>query len=138
METEQIWNEYEIVGDTALLEYIIETPGYIDLNLTDILSTLTKSGKNYISTATASTLAEALSAATENLPVSLSKATSVLVQFVCGTRDVIMNEMVTIVEKLREIDDNVNVCWGMAKDSSLTDRFRVIILSAVDRSASPD
>lgn len=137
METEQIWNEYEIVGDTALLEYIIETPGYIDLDLTDILSTLTKSGKNYISTATASTLAEALKAAADNQPNALRDATSVLVQFVFGERDFIMNELVTALEKLREFDDKVDVCWGTTRDTSLADSFRVIILSAFDRSASP-
>lgn len=138
METEKIWNEYEIVGDTALLDYIVETPGYIDLNLTDILSTLTKSGENYISDATALTLADALKAAADKQPNALRDASAVLVQFVCGTRDVIINEFETVLEKLRELDDSVDVCWGMARDTSLGDSSRVIILSAVNRSTSPD
>ena len=133
MKNKSIWNGYPVNGETAELDYIVEHSGIISLDKHDINTTLDKEGKNQISTGIASTLYDAFRIAVDGQNNSINSATSMLIYFICGTRQADMSEMRKITEMLGNTKEDLSILWGMASDPSLDENFKVIFLSSTSR-----
>lgn len=127
-ENKTIWNGCPIIGDTKELDFIVESEGHINLDYNDINATLSVSGNNYVASGRATTLSGAFKSAVGKLPTSLNKAKRLLIQFVCGNKQVEMAELSSVTEMLNETSRQVSMLWGIASDSSLDEDFKVIIL----------
>lgn len=127
-ENETIWNDYSLIGDTNELDFIVKADGQINLDYDDIIATLSASGNNYVVSGRASTLSNAFKSAVDNLPTTLKNAKCMLIQFVCGTKQVKMAELQSVTEMLKEASSDMSLLWGIASDSSIEEDFKVIII----------
>jgi len=127
-ENETIWNGYPIIGDTKELDFIVKSEGYINIEKDDVISSLSPIGNNYVASGRATTFSGAFKSAVGNLPTSLNKAKRLLIQFVCGTKQVKMAELSSVTEMLNEASSEMSLLWGIASDLSLEDDYKVIIL----------
>ena len=127
-ENKTIWNGYPIIGDTKELDFILTSEGYINVEMDDIISSLSLTGNNYVTSGIAVTLVDAFKSAVDKLPITLNKAKRLLIQFVCGTKHVAMAELSSVSEMLNEASNELSMLWGFATDLSLEENFKVIIL----------
>lgn len=127
-ENKTIWNGYPIIGDTKELNFIAELEGHINLDYDDIKATLSAFGNNYVASGQTTTLSGAFTSAVDKLPTTLNKAKRLLIQFVCGDKQVEMAELSSVTEMLNEISSEISLLWGIASDSSLGEDHKVIIL----------
>ena len=127
-ENKTIWNGYPMIGDTKELDFILTSAGFINIEMDDIISSLSLAENNYVTSGHATTLSAAFTSAVGKLPTTLNKAKSLLIQFVYGDKQVEMAELSSVTEKLNEVSSEMSLRWGIAADSSLDEDFKVIIL----------
>lgn len=127
-ENKTIWNGYPIIGYTKELDVILTSEGLINIEMDDIISSLSLAGNNYVASGLATTISSAFTSAVGKLPTTLNKAKRLLIQFVCGDKRVEMAELSSITKMLNEASSEMSLLWGIASDSSLGDNFKVIIL----------
>lgn len=127
-ENKTIWNSYPIIGDTKEFDFILTSEGFINIEMDDIISSLSLAGNNYVASGRASTLSGAFKSAVDNLPTTLKNAKRMLIQFVCGTKQVKMAELQSVTEMLNEASSEMSLLWGIASDFSIEKDFKVIII----------
>lgn len=127
-EIETNWNDYSIIGDTKELDFIVKTDGQINLDYDDIIDSLSAGGNNYVASGRASTLSGAFKSAVGNLPTTLKNAKRMLLQFVCGTKQVEMSELHFVTEVFNGTSSEMSMLWGIASDSSIEEDLKVIII----------
>ena len=123
-----IWNGYTVTGDAKELDVIVESEGYISLDINDIFNTLSSSGGNYITTATGASIAEAFKKAVINLPSPIDKVERMLIQFHIGTKQPVMSEFSGITAVLGEANPEISVVWGISRDDSLGENIKVVLV----------
>ena len=124
------WNGYPVHGDTSLLNYIVESEGFINLDKDDIVNTLSNTGYNYVASGQAANLSEAFSDCLSKLSAHFHNASKILIQFICDSRQVELSELQQITTELSRINQDVSVLWGIAPDTSLGSDFKVIIVAS--------
>lgn len=127
-ENEIIWNDYFIIGDTKELDFIVKSEGQINLDYDDIIDTLSASGNNYVVSGIAVSLIRAFKSAFGKLTTTLKNTKRILMQFVCGTKQVDMAELQSVTEILNGTSNEMSLLWGIAFDSSIEEDFKVIII----------
>ncbi len=127
-ENKTIWNGYPIIGDTKELDVILTSECFINIEMDDIISSLSLAGNNYVASGLATTISSAFTSAVGKLPTTLNKAKRLLIQFVCGDKQVEIAELSSITKMLNEASSEMSLLWGIASDSSLGEDFKVIIL----------
>lgn len=125
-----MWNGYSVHGDTTLLDYIVKSEGYINLDRDDIVNTLSESGDNYAASGQATTLSKAFSDCVSQLSDHFHNALKILIQFISGSRQVEMSELQKITTELSSMNKDASILWGSASDSALGDYFKVIIVAS--------
>ena len=127
------WNGYDVYGDIAELDAIVESTGFINLDKDDVIGVLSADGENCVTTGMDNLIDEAFTKAVNELPYSIDKLNSLLISFHCGDRQPDMTELSKIPAFLSEANSDIDVKWGIAKDDTLGDSFKVILVASANR-----
>lgn len=127
------WNGFKIHGDTSELDKIVEHSGMISLDINYITSTLSASGKNYITDGRGANISEAFNDAVHSLPVSISKVEKLLIQFYIGAKQPDISELSVISKTLSNGNNNLQVMWGVSKIEKLGDDIKVVLVSSLSK-----
>lgn len=127
------WNGYDVYGDIRELDTIVKSTGFINLDKDDVIGVLSAEGENCVTTGMDNLIDEAFTNAVNELPYSINKINSLLISFHCGHRQPDMTEISKIPAFLPEANSDINVKWGIAKDDTLGDSFKVILVASENR-----
>lgn len=127
------WNGYDVYGDIAELDAIVESTGFINLDKDDVIGVLSAEGENCVATGTGNRIDEAFTTANNELPYSIDKITNLLISFRWGNLQPNMADISKIPSFLSEANPDMDVKWGIAKDDTLSDSFKVILVASVNR-----
>ena len=127
------WNGFKIHGDTSELDKIIEHSGMISLDINDITSTLSASGKNYITDGFGANVSEAFNDAIHSLPVPISTVEKLLIQFYIGAKQQNIIELSVISMTLSNGKNNLQVMWGVSKIENLGDDIKVVLVTSLSK-----
>ena len=129
------YEDYIIIGDTAEIDKMCMSKGYINLDIPDFLSTLSKETVNYVSTGKAEGpdfVVKALADALHKLPIEI-EAISKLLFNVWTPYDMQfpMNEMKSMTDFINVLSKDIDIAWGFAYDVSMKGRqARVSLIAA--------
>ena len=127
------WKGYDVDGDIRELDAIVESTGFINLDKDDVIGVLSADGENCVTTGMDNLIDEAFTKAVNELPYSIDKLNSLLISFHCGDRQPDMTELSKIPAFLSEANSDIDVKWGIAKDDTLGDSFKVILVASANR-----
>lgn len=119
------WNDYHISGDIEEIKKIVCAHGIINIGVEDIVSTLSTTNTNYVTSGTGmgeDRVMMALNRAVHRLPVKLQDIEKVIVHvWISEQYPILMSEINGMVKcfgyKIPEID----LIWGIAIDSDIND-----------------
>ena len=124
------WKGYDVDGDIRELDAIVESTGFINLDKDDVIGVLSADGENCVTTGMDNLIDEAFTKAVNELPYSMLN--SLLISFHCGHRQPDMTEISKITSFLSEANSDIDVKWGIAKDDTLGDSFKVILVASAN------
>lgn len=127
------WKGYDVDGDIRELDAIVESTGFINLDKDDVIEVLSAEGENCVTTGTDNGIDKAFTKAVNGLPYTPDKINSLLISFHCGDRQPDMKEISKIPAFLSEANSDIDVKWGIAKDDTLGDSFKVILVASANR-----
>lgn len=127
------WNGYDVYGDIGELDAIVESTGLINLDKDDVIGVLSAEGESRVTTGTDNHIDEAFTKAINELPYPFDKINSLLISFHYGILQPNMTDMSKITSVLSKACHNMDVKWGMAKDESLGNSFKVILVASANR-----
>lgn len=127
------WKGYDVDGDIRELDAIVESTGFINLDKDDVIEVLSAEGGNCVTTGTDNSIDKAFTKAVNGLPYTPDKINSLLISFHCGDRQPDMTELSKIPAFLSEANPDIDVKWGIAKDDTLGDSFKVILVASANR-----
>lgn len=127
------WKGYDVDGDIRELDTIVESTGFINLDKEDVVGVLSADGENYVTIGTDNSIEKAFTKAVNGLPYTPDKINSLLISFHCGDRQPDMTELSKIPAFLSEANSDIDVKWGIAKDDTLGDSFKVILVASANR-----
>lgn len=130
---ESIWKGYAVIGDAKELDIVVESEGYISLDINDIFNTLSSSGANYITTASGASIAEAFKEAIANLPSPIDKAERILIQFYIGTIQPDMSEISGITTLLGKANPAISVVCGIEISEKPGANIKVVLLTSLSK-----
>lgn len=129
------YEDYIIIGDTAEIDKMCMSKGYINLDIPDFLRTLSKDTVNYVSTGRAEgpdCVVNALADALHKLPIEIEAISKLL--FNVWTPKVMqfhMNEMKSMADFINVLSMDIDIVWGFACDESMEGRqARVSLIAA--------
>lgn len=134
------YDKYCIVGDTADIDRIIFASGHINIDVSDVKSTLSKDGVNYVTTGHAEgedNLTRALKDALGKVPIPIENLTTILFNIWIpkdfGESDRAGHTLyVSLRRFLNELSENIDICWGSACDESMSSREVEVSLIATN------
>lgn len=126
------YENYKIIGDTGEIDRVIDSCGYINLDIPDISGTLSPDAVNYVSAGMASgegAVADAFADAVGSLPVKLACISKMLFQiWLPRNADCRISEL---ADMLRGMSADIDICWGIAYDELLAaQQAKVTLLAA--------
>lgn len=117
------YENYMIIGDTAEIDKIISTCGFINIDIVDIESTLSKDEVNYVTIGSADgegCIANALKGAIGKLPIEIGNTSKILFNiWMPKNMQSPMTEMKSMTDFIKSMPSDINICWGCAYDESL-------------------
>lgn len=130
------WNDYHIAGDIEEIKKIVRAHGIINIGVEDIVSTLSTTNTNYVTSGTGmgeDRVMMALNRAVHRLPVKLQDIEKVIVHvWISEQYPILMSEIKGMVKcfgyKIPEID----LIWGVAVDSDINEDIKITLI-AVNR-----
>lgn len=126
------YEDYKIIGDTGEIDKIIYTHGIINLDPTDVASTLSPEAANYLSVGTADgegAIAEAFTDAVGKLPIKPDSISKMLFQIWLPRNA--RYQLSELADMLRGMSADIDICWGIAYDELLAaQQARVTLLAA--------
>ncbi len=122
------YNDYKIVGDTANIDKIIHTCGYINIDVSDIISILSTETLNYVTVGAGDNITDALEQSVDSLPISTNNVKRMLFQILTpnGHKPVIK----PLTEFMSRFVADIYLTWGIAYDESLADIIKVILIAS--------
>lgn len=126
------WNGYDVYGDIKELDAIVESNGFINLDKDDVVEVLSAEGENYVTTGIDNQIDDAFTKAINGLPYSIDKITNFIISFRCGNRQPNMTEILKIPSFLSEANPDIDVRWGITKDETSGDSFKVILVTSAN------
>lgn len=126
------WNGYDVYGDITELDAIVESTGFINLDKDDIMGVLSAAGENCVITGTDNRIDKAFIKAINELPYSIDKITNLLINFRCGNMQPNMADISKITSFLSDANPDMGVKWGITKDDTLGDSFKVILVASAN------
>jgi cell division protein FtsZ len=114
---------------------LIMMPGLVNLDFSDVRTTMSKAGLAIMGTGVASGENRAVEAAERAIShpllegVSIAGARGVLMNITCGP-ELTMAEMTEASDRIHsEVGDDADIIWGAVLDDSIEDEFRVTVIA---------
>lgn len=122
---------------TIEIDRIINTCGFINLDVSDIVSTLSKKSVNYVTVGSAygeGCIANALADAIDKLPIEMDCISKMLFQ-IWMPKDMPspLNEMRIMTDSISSLSAYIDIIWGCAYDESLKEQHAKITLIAASK-----
>lgn len=131
------WNNYHVSGDIDEIKKIVRAHGIINIGVEDIISTLSTTNTNYITSGESSgedRVIMALNHAVHKLPVELQNIEKVIVNvWVSECHQILMSAIKGIVKKFGYKFPEIDLIWGVAVDPDINDDDIKITLIAVNK-----
>lgn len=130
------WNAYYISGDIEEIKKIVRAHGIINIGVEDIISTLSTTNTNYITSGESSgedRVIMALNHAVHKLPVELLNIEKVIVNvWVSECHQILMSEIKGMVKYFGYKFPEIDLIWGVAVDSDINEDIKITLI-AVNR-----
>lgn len=132
------YENYMIIGDTAEIDKIINTCGYMNIDVRDIEKTLSNETTNYVITGSAEgtgCIVNALKDAVSKLPIAIDRIADLLFNiWMPKAMDSPLKELNSMTEFIGELSGDFNCFWGVAyDDESLNGQQAKITLIAASK-----
>ncbi len=117
------YEEYRIIGDPVEIDKVINTCGFINIEVDDVRTALSKEKVNYVSTGVAEgseCIVNAFKIALKEIPLKTDDIYNMLIQIWLRRDMATMKECDSIVKLISKLSTNINICCGFAIDESLT------------------
>ena len=129
------YEDYKIIGDITEIEKIYQANGYINIDVGDILNTLSKETVNYVSTGSGDGyefIGQALDNALTNLPIPVDNISEILFN-IWVPRKISMKDLEPMRAVLNTLSVDIDVFWGITIDDSLDPYHANVSLIAVSK-----
>lgn len=131
------YETYQIIGETDEIDKIIKICGYINLSADDVISTLSDSAANYVAIGFGfgdDCMADALKEAIDKLPIGVEDIYKLLFNiWIPRNMTPSINYLNSLTEFIKDLSQNIDVCWGCAYDESLSGQQVKVTLIAASR-----
>ena len=125
------YEEYRIIGDTVEIDKVINTCGFINIEVDDVRTALSKEKVNCVSTGVAEgteCIVNAFKIALKEIPLKTDDIYNILIQVWLRRDMATIKECDSIVKVISKLSTNINICCGFAIDESLTTQQAKITL----------
>ena len=130
------WNNYHVSGDIDEIKKIVRAHGIINISVEDIISTLSTTNTNYITSGESSgedRVIMALNHAVHRLPVKLQDIEKVIVHvWISEQYPILMSEIKGMVKYFGYKFHGIDLIWGVAVDSDINEDIKITLI-AVNR-----
>lgn len=131
------YEQYKIIGDTAEIDKIFKASGYINIDIGDIESTLSKETINYVSTGKAggpNCIVNALAEALDKLPIEINTISKLLYN-IWTPKDMppSLSEGASLADFFRVLPADIDIIWGIAFDESMKGQLARVSLIAASK-----
>ena len=130
------WNGYHISGDIEEIKKIVCIHGIINIGVEDIVSTLSTTNTNYVTSGEGmgvDRIILALNRAIGRLPVKMNGIEKVIVNvWVNECRPILMSEIKGMVKYFGYKFPGIDLIWGIAIDSDINEDIKITLI-AVNR-----
>lgn len=130
------WNAYYISGDIEEIKKIVRAHCIINIGVEDIISTLSTTNTNYITSGESSgedRVLMALNHAVHKLPMELQNIEKVIVNvWVSECHQILMSEIKGMVKYFGYKFPKIDLIWGVAVDSDINEDIKITLI-AVNR-----
>ncbi|WP_300804646.1 DNA translocase FtsK [uncultured Duncaniella sp.] len=125
------YENYRIIGDTAEINKVIRIFGFININIADITSTLSTDTLNYVTVGVGDNITDALEQSVDNLSITQGQVGKMLFQILIPKDfEANMSAIKPLLDFISKYNNDIDVCWGIACDESLTDKIKVILIAS--------
>ncbi len=117
------YEEYRIIGDPVEIDKVINTCGFINIEVDDVRTSLSKEKVNYVSTRVAEgteCIVNAFKIALKKIPLKTDDIYNMLIQVWLRRDMATMKERDSMAKLISKLSTNINICCGFAIDESLT------------------
>lgn len=117
------YEEYRIIGDPVEIDKVINTCGFINIEVDDVRTALSKEKVNYVSTGVAEgteCIVNAFKIALKKIPLKTDDIYNMLIQVWLRRDMATMKERDSMAKLISKLSTNINICCGFAVDESLT------------------
>ena len=125
------YEEYRIIGDTVEIDKVINTCGFINIEVDDVRTALSKEKVNYVQRELRkglNVLSNAFKIALKEIPLKTDDIYNILIQVWLRRDMATIKECDSIVKVISKLSTNINICCGFAIDESLTTQQAKITL----------
>lgn len=121
----------KIIGNESAFRQVLNVCGRINIDVSDITSTLSTETLNYVTVGVGCNITEALEQSVENLPITPKQAEKMLFQILIP-KDYIhdISENKSIADFISKYNNDIDVCWGLAFDESLYESIKVTLIAS--------
>lgn len=127
------WHDYHIYGDIDEIRSIARSYGVINIGVDDIISTLSTTSTNYVTTGNGTgdgRIIVALNKAINKLPVKLQDIERMIVNiWASECKPVVMSEIKAMLERLRYTLPEINLIWGVAVDPDMNEDIKITLIA---------
>lgn len=127
------WNNYHVSGDIDEIKKIVRAHGIINIGVEDIISTLSTTNTNYITSGESSgedRVIMALNHAVHKLPVELQNIEKVIVNvWVSECHQILMPEIKGMVKYFGYKFPEIDLIWGVAVDSDINEDIKITLIA---------
>ncbi len=128
------WNNYHVSGDIDEIKKIVRAHGIINIGVEDIISTLSTTNTNYVTSGIGTgpnRILTALNHAIDQLPVELQDIEKMIVNVLTSEfKPVVMSEIKAMVKRLGYTLPVINLIWGVAVDPDMNDDIKITLIAA--------
>lgn len=130
------YEDYDIIGNVSEIQKIISTPGTINISKRDLLSSLTSSGRNYVTTGVSNegiALDALLDAVIELRKMTLDSMKKILFNIWVNSKNRKLSsaEMTSIVGYCETEFQDAEIIWGVAHDTTLDiDNIKITLIAS--------
>lgn len=127
------WNDYLVTGDIEEIKKIVRSHGIINIGVDDIISTLSTTNTNYVTSGIGigpDRILTALNHAIDQLPVELQDIQKMIVNvWTSEFKPVVMSEIKAMVKRLGYTLPVINLIWGVAVDPDMKEDIKITLIA---------
>lgn len=128
-----IWDNYFIDGKIDDIKKVARSHGIINIGVDDIISTLSTTNTNYVTSGIGigpNRILTALNHAIDQLPVELQHIERMIVNIWASEyKPVAMSEIKAMIKRLGYTLPEINLIWGVAYDSDMNEDIKITLIA---------